>query len=69
MQKKTKANVRRLSPSDIDRELKAYEAKFGMSTSEFLSKWELGEMGDGKEVFKWRALVHLRDGSSSKVTR
>ena len=65
MQKKTKVKVERLSPADIERELNAFEAKFGMTTEEFLRKWELGEMGDDEDVFDWRGLVYLRDGPGS----
>ncbi len=65
MQKKTKVKVERLSPADIERELSAFEAKFGMTTEEFLRKWDLGEMGDVEDVFDWRGLVYLRDGPGS----
>ena len=52
-----------MSPDDIQRELEVYEAKFGMSTEEFLRRWDRGEAGDRKEVTLWRGLVHMRDAS------
>lgn len=63
MQKKTKVKVERLSPADIERELKVYEDKFGISTEDFVQKYERGEMGDSGEVILWRGLVLMRDTS------
>ena len=48
-----------LSQEDIERELAALEKKHGMTSEEFVVKWNRGELDCGvDEYFEWAGLCH-----------
>jgi hypothetical protein len=54
-----KAEIRRLTPDDVARELKLFEQKYGMTSADFVTRYEQGEMGDAHEIMVWRGLCRM----------
>lgn len=53
------ARVEHLSREDIERELAEFETKYGMTSQEFVVKWNHGELGCGVgEYFDWVGLCY-----------
>ncbi len=54
----------------VEKELKEYEARFGMSSEEFYERYLRGEMGDSDEVMRWartyRGYLILSAGETEK---
>ena len=44
-----------MSKEDIEREMAEFEAKYGMSSAEFASKWSTGELYCAQDFFDWAA--------------
>lgn len=42
-------------------ELARFETQFGMSSAEFYTRYQAGEMGDGADVFEWQILYQMAD--------
>ncbi len=45
--------VTRLSKEDVEREMAKFEAKYGMSSAEFLAKGRRGELECSDDFFEW----------------
>jgi predicted RNase H-like HicB family nuclease len=53
-------NVRHLSEADVREKLSEFEAKYGMTSYEFIVKWNRGQLSEEKQdYFKWVGLCHL----------
>ncbi len=47
------------TPEFLHGELARYERQYGMSSEEFLRRWEAGELGDAQDLFWWRGLCTM----------
>ncbi len=58
------ARIVKLTPRYLSTQLERYEQEFGMSSAEFLAKYQAGAMGDSEPVMHWAYLcsVALRRG-------
>ena len=58
------AKVVKLTPHYVSEQLARYEREFGMSSADFLVKYQEGEMGDSESMMHWAYLcsVALRRG-------
>jgi len=52
--------IQRLTDDDMEKELKEFEVRFGMSSAEFYEKYNRGEMGDSAEVMEWAGLYEVK---------
>ena len=44
----------------LDADLRAYEAGFGMTSDEFQRRFQSGDMGDRMDFIEWISLVTMR---------
>jgi hypothetical protein len=42
-------------------DLAAYEQQYGMSSAEFVRRYEAGQTGDSMDFVEWTSLVRMRD--------
>jgi len=49
-----------MTDEDVEREIRAYEEQFGMSSEEFLSQKRKGEFPDIFEAIAWQVLLKHR---------
>lgn len=71
----TKIRVRQLTDEVLQKELTAFERKYGMSSADFYHKYEAGEMGDSQDMVAWASYYYMSlipagkpsPGKSSKV--
>lgn len=58
------ANILNLGLEKWGAKLKKFEREYGMSSSEFLNRFNKGELGDDKKWFEWlfayRAYEHIK---------
>ena len=55
----TRCGVTHLSKEDIERELAKFETKYGITSQEFVAKWNDGELDCAVgEHFDWAGLCH-----------
>ena len=48
-------------------EMHGFEEKFNLTSSEFLSKFEAGELGDMEEYFEWYSAIKAKERWSKKL--
>ncbi|MBI4379387.1 MAG: hypothetical protein HY578_09855 [Nitrospinae bacterium] len=48
-----KKRVLQSNYADYKGQLKTFESKYGMSTKQFLNKYNLGQLGDAQKWFDW----------------
>ena len=53
------AKIVKLTPRHLSEELARYEREFGLSSAEFLVKYQAGEMGDSESVMHWAYLCSV----------
>ena len=53
MKQTTRNQIRQVSLNDLRQDLKAFEAKYGMSSAEFHAKFERGEVEDSEDMLEW----------------
>jgi hypothetical protein len=41
---------------ELEKDLQEFETRYGMSSAEFLSRYQKGALGDSAEVMEWHAL-------------
>lgn len=51
--------TRRLSVSDIKRELAVYERKYGMTSSDFQKRYRAGELDGTQDFVRWMGLCRM----------
>lgn len=57
----------KLTIDELQDQLKIFERKYGWSTSEFLSEFENGKVGDDDNFFKWYVFaMAMKDWQTSK---
>ena len=44
----------------LEQDLRVFEARYGMSSAEFLVQYRAGELGDGADVIEWHALYCMQ---------
>lgn len=49
--------------------LQDFEARYGMSSTEFYHKFEHGELGDAMDFFEWAGLFELKQNLLEKIQR
>jgi hypothetical protein len=54
-----KIPTRKLSSDDLRRELASFEAKHGMTSSQFYNRFRAGELGDDAEFMRWAGLCYI----------
>ena len=52
MKQTTRHQIRRVSLGELRQDLKAFEAKYGMSSAEFHAKFERGEVEDSEDMLE-----------------
>jgi hypothetical protein len=50
-------------------DLQDFEARYGMSSTEFYHKFEQGELGDAMDFFEWAGLYELKQNLVEKIER
>lgn len=50
-------------------DLQDFEARYGMSSTEFYRKFEPGELGDAVDFFEWAGLYELKQNLLEKIQR
>lgn len=51
----------RIHLRETERDLAAYEEKFGMTSQEFIKKYQAGQTDDSMESIEWASLVQMAD--------
>ena len=51
----------------FEREMRGFESRHALSSSEFYKKFEGGELGDDEEYFNWWAAVHACEGVKTRI--
>ena len=46
-------------PQELKQDLREFEARSGISSAAFLTRYQTGELGDSAEVIEWRALYRM----------
>jgi len=59
MPKEIRAKVHTLTDDDIRERLLAFEKQFGMTSDEFLRRYNSGELGDNPEFIDWSGLLYI----------
>ena len=59
------AKVRRLSASDIARELKGLEQRHGMASRDFLEQYEHGKLTHHRDYVRWVGLCRMAAAAKS----
>jgi hypothetical protein len=49
----------RLTPESLKQHLPAFEESYGMTSAEFLGKYQAGKMGDSREMMRWAWLYSV----------
>jgi hypothetical protein len=62
-------NQHRLRLARYERELRSFEARFGMTSAAFAARFEAGELGDDLDDFEWAGLITLRENLLDKIER
>jgi hypothetical protein len=62
-------NQHRLRLARYERELRSFEARFGMASTAFAARFEAGELGDDLDYFEWAGLIALREDLLDKIER
>ena len=52
---------------ELQEHLDAYEQQYNMPTSEFLTRYEAGELGDGMDYFEWSSLYKLKHQEQAQL--
>lgn len=52
---------------EFQAELARFETQFGMSSAEFYTRYQAGEMGDSTEAFEWQILYQMADRLSTDI--
>ena len=52
-----------------DRDLRAFEARYGLDSATFYRRFEAGELGDAMDFFEWAGLYELRQDLLDKIRR
>ena len=55
-----------LTEEDIEQRLAKFEAKYGMTSQEFIGKWKRGELECADDYFDWSMYYHSRHRDKSK---
>ncbi len=58
---RNEAELARFRHAQFAKECRGFEQKFGITTEEFLTKFESGELGDAEEYFDWFAAARGRE--------
>jgi hypothetical protein len=53
------ASTTRLTPESLKQELSTYEESYGISSADFIEKYQAGEMGDSRDVMRWAWLCSV----------
>lgn len=62
-------NQHRLRLARYERELRGFEARFGMDSAAFAARFEAGDLGDDLDYFEWAGLIALREDLLDKIER
>lgn len=65
---RNEAQLAQFRHDQFARECEAFEARFRMTTKEFLAKFEAGELGDAEEYFDWFAAARGREVWEQKAS-
>jgi len=52
----------------FEKRLKEFEEEYGMSSEEFMEKFESGELGDDEDFFEWYAVYKSKEHWEEKTT-
>jgi len=52
-----------------ERDLRAFEAQYGMDSPTFYRRFEAGELGDAMDFFEWAGLYELHQALLEKIRR
>ena len=52
-----------------ERDLHAFEQRFGMDSATFYPRFEAGELGDAMDLFEWAGVYELRQDLLEKIRR
>jgi hypothetical protein len=53
---------------ELEKELQEFAVRYGMSSTEFLARYQKGELGDSAEVMEWHALSSMHDQLQQQLT-
>ena len=59
----------RLRLERYERDLWAFEQRYGMESTAFYQRFEAGELGDSMDFFEWAGLCELRADILQKIQR
>jgi hypothetical protein len=48
--------------AEMEQQLRAYEAQYGMSSDEFYRRFQAGELGDSADFFEWNTYYEMLMG-------
>jgi len=50
---------RQLTDEELQRQLSAFEEKYGMTSEVFLAQYDAGKLGGGREFVRWAGLLRV----------
>ena len=53
------ASTSRLTPESLKQQMSAFEERYGLTSVEFLAKYQSGTMGDSRDVMRWAWLCSV----------
>ena len=59
----------RLKLKRYERDLREFEARYGMESAEFHPRFETGDLGDSMDFFEWAGVYELREDIQEKLRR
>lgn len=51
------------------RDIRSFEEKYAMESSDFYERFEAGELGDDADFFEWSGLIELRQELQETIAR
>jgi hypothetical protein len=64
---KYKINELEKDINDIEISLKEFEEKYGLESTEFIKKFESGEMGDEMDFMEWASLYDMKERLKNRL--
>jgi hypothetical protein len=52
----------------LEKDLQAFEARYGMSSTDFMARYRTGELGDSADVMEWHALYRMHAQLQEQLT-
>ena len=53
------ASTTRLTPESLKQQLATYEEQYGITSTDFLERYQAGKMGDARDVMHWAWLCSV----------